>query len=989
MKILTALVFLIITASSWSSVNISSTVNETTYIFSVDKVNISRTQLENRDFSSITLDGVDLYTAVHYDKDHPEIPVIRFYVYANSEKDIQVYLPSEKSIQDQVFSLPYKIKPSQESRPKNKTQDVSFLSYGPDKNEDFWPSFQYSITFGGSIRNRSRWLVTLYPIRYNASTLEYKLTKDFEVKVLNPNFQSPETKKQETMVFVVGKKFKKEEAIARYAVFKREQGLAIKTIVFGEDVVDDISLRKAIQNIYNTPGVDLKYVFIIGDVEDVSSHKGEKITDGVTDHFYRAIDTDDYITDINGPDIGVGRITPKNIDELTSIINKFIDYQTGIFINEEWLKHPAFLATNDESYITQSTHDYVISKYTAPLGLTGIFPKNPQLGGDKLYAAKYRADNENVITSLSEGRFLINYSGHGSTKTWDGPEFTQTDVRNLNQTGAYPFVVGNACFTGDFTVPESFAETWIKNSAIMYWGSMDRSFWDEDSILEKAMADNIFQFGMREFGEVTNKALSQVWRYYNGKNNSSYYWETYVTLGDPSIHLRTNPTFRMMMEGETKIPYGQDTLHLKFTKEDGTPVASAQVALSLGEQIVSVAKTNKNGVVNLSVANINPGTNLTLTAYADDAQLLKTDIHIFSKTNPSLFLANITANNTTTSKLRPFETVKINFLVKNLAHVSTKGGKITLESIEGPAKILSAEALIPSLQSNETYHFEGDGLKLKVLDASLSDKITLKFRWTTIEGDTNTFTQTYLISRADLLITLVDFGNPSEPDIGGPGPNKEGIFYVTVKNRGNDKIINAKLRPFAKKCIAHVAGDLHISELNPGETIRLTTAITVKNNSDCKNDSSALFFLNGTYEGPEAIALYSDGEFPVAPYRSFNYKLPPQPLKISYQKKVVLSFEVKDISQLTEINLNIKITYKYVVDLIITLVSPTGSEVILMKKNRSPIENLDLTLYKFNENFKPLYGKNANGLWKLIIQDTAVEDNGTLDDVNIKLKGLN
>ena len=63
--------------------------------------------------------------------------------------------------------------------------------------------------------------------------------------------------------------------------------------------------------------------------------------------------------------------------------------------------------------------------------------------------------------------------------------------------------------------------------------------WDEDDIFQRKMYDGIFQNGLSEFAGMTTFAMQEVWRYYGGAGQSRYYFETYVTLGDPSMRLRT------------------------------------------------------------------------------------------------------------------------------------------------------------------------------------------------------------------------------------------------------------------------------------------------------------------------------------------------------------------------------------------------------------------------------------------------------------------
>jgi hypothetical protein len=104
-------------------------------------------------------------------------------------------------------------------------------------------------------------------------------------------------------------------------------------------------------------------------------------------------------------------------------------------------------------------------------------------------------------------------------------------------------VISNACITGDFREDESFAETWIRHEfgAIMFFGSMDSSYWDEDDILERRMFDGIFTLNKQNFGEITDFGLSETWRHYGGEEKSKYYRETYHMFGDPSLKLKISP----------------------------------------------------------------------------------------------------------------------------------------------------------------------------------------------------------------------------------------------------------------------------------------------------------------------------------------------------------------------------------------------------------------------------------------------------------------
>ena len=98
--------------------------------------------------------------------------------------------------------------------------------------------------------------------------------------------------------------------------------------------------------------MNLKYVLLIGDDDDLPGQKARYIM-GSTDHYYRSIDTSDYYTDINGPDLGVGRISAKNNRQLDAIFKKLTKYQIGEFSDENWLDHISFIATDDRYKVAE------------------------------------------------------------------------------------------------------------------------------------------------------------------------------------------------------------------------------------------------------------------------------------------------------------------------------------------------------------------------------------------------------------------------------------------------------------------------------------------------------------------------------------------------------------------------------------------------------------------------------------------------------------
>jgi len=535
-KILSLFFLALLAANVLGRVEVSQHGDLINYEFSDLSISTESLTIEGSDFIRTKLVGANDYEAILFELGMPEIPVIRFYA---PQGEVEVILGDEKDF-GQPKRLASNLVPNLESLekiPGSKRKLVMNKSF--QKSNAFYPAKKYEISNGGTTNGKQEQLITVYPLSWNPLTKTIKLVNNFQVIVKTLGQDQTKSLESETIAFVIGGQFKNSPSIARYEIFKKQLGFNVVRIIVEGSVNTPEAIRTKLQELLKS--TTLKYALIFGDAEHVPAKKSSIIS-GVTDHFYAAIDTNNYAQDINGPDIGVGRVTIKNETELNNVVEKFIKYQTTNSTSDEWLSNASFLATNDRYTVAEGSHNHVIDTYMTNHGYSGIFPNANQPGGDKLYAITYRVKNEQVVSAIKAGRSIIDYSGHGATTFWDAPRVTQANVRNMDHSDALPFVISNACITGQFTVNESFAETWIKhpNGAIMFWGSMDSTYWDEDDFLERDTFKGIFELKKETFSEITHYGLKELWRRYNGQNRAAYYWETYLTFGDPSIKLKLN-----------------------------------------------------------------------------------------------------------------------------------------------------------------------------------------------------------------------------------------------------------------------------------------------------------------------------------------------------------------------------------------------------------------------------------------------------------------
>jgi hypothetical protein len=531
---------LLLLASSFSfgATQLQTTANGTRYRFEIDRVLLDPVRLYGEPFVRVRLEGVDGYEGLVAEPGYPEMPAIRFYVDG----------PGTVVVEPGAVDRPWnaasalRVKPFQPSRAKSHPEVEGLrLDRAAYASTELYPATSFDIETVGTVNGVERRLVSLYPIRYEAAANRFETIRKFEVRVA---VKSPaRAPAAPALALVTAPEFSGSPALQQYADFKKSQGFSIVRLEYGRDAKTPVELRGALKTLSKQGGLSLQEAMIVGDNGQVPGYE-TPLLEGVTDHYYRCLDGVTYDSDIGTPDIEVGRFAVASEAELEAVVKKQIRYEQGNFADKSWINRFSLIATDDSSNypIAEASFDYLTDKYTTPLGYLGSFPKNPQTGGDLLYAIRHSANSSQVVERMKEGRGFINYGGHGNEDSWDGPEVTADDVHAITHADATPFVMSNSCLTGKFTV-DSFAETWQRHpqGSIAFWGSMDSTYWDEDDVLQRKVYDVMFRDKSLRLASFTDAGLAEVWRYYGGKGRSKYYWETYVVFGDPSTTIRLNP----------------------------------------------------------------------------------------------------------------------------------------------------------------------------------------------------------------------------------------------------------------------------------------------------------------------------------------------------------------------------------------------------------------------------------------------------------------
>jgi len=206
-----------------------------------------------------------------------------------------------------------------------------------------------------------------------------------------------------------------------------------------------------------------KYVLLVGDATyDFKDSMGTGVVNQIpplmvetsflwtaSDPTLAMIDGDDEI-----PDVAIGRLPAKDVDELRTMIAKILEFERG---DATFLDHPMVLVADnadaagdfeakaDEIAATVLPRDRVEKIYLSELGRS--------------------ATREAIVRSFDDGAALVSYMGHGGIHLWaDENIFNLDDVGTLARQSQQPLLITMNCLNGYFHFPffDSLAEELLK-----------------------------------------------------------------------------------------------------------------------------------------------------------------------------------------------------------------------------------------------------------------------------------------------------------------------------------------------------------------------------------------------------------------------------------------------------------------------------------------------------------------------------------------------
>ncbi|HEC89262.1 MAG TPA: PKD domain-containing protein, partial [Thermoplasmatales archaeon] len=355
--------------------------------------------------------------------------------------------------------------------------------------------------------------------------------------------------------------------------------------------VDKFPVRYTYINVQGsgyTPGADLYYADIYdedGNFQTWDTNSTSKF--GEYDWNGEPDELDGY------PDVAIGRLACVDTNEVTTVVNKIINYENNEAYKQEWFTNLVVVggdtAPNDPDDVDEG--EYVNQKVIDVMD--GFNPTELWASNGKVASASYIND------AINSGAGFVDFSGHGSPNSWathphnnehiwlPAPTgYTSTHASSLANGDKLPVIIMSACSTGDYTSSKHcLAWSFIANSngggiAIfspdeISYGYIGRSvIYGLDGKMELSLFKAYKLKGAITFGEMWTRALNL---YISGRMYSADYLtiEEWQPFGDPTLAIaeESNPPEKPTITGPTQGKPGEEyTFEAQTTDPDGDKI---------------------------------------------------------------------------------------------------------------------------------------------------------------------------------------------------------------------------------------------------------------------------------------------------------------------------------------------------------------------------------------------------------------------------------
>ncbi|MFZ1630306.1 MAG: C25 family cysteine peptidase [Anaerolineae bacterium] len=392
-------------------------------------------------------------------------------------------------------------------------------------------------------------------------------------------------------------------AVQPLADYRASTGLRVK-VVNVQDVYDEFgggllsaeALHDFLQFTYSqwTPPAP-RYVLLVGDgtydFKDVAGRGNQTFIppylalvdalngETAADNDYVNFDSDPL------PEMAIGRFPVKTAAQTSTIVNKVLAYEATP-VTSDWMRKATLVADK---------YDPLAGNFAA-LSDEGLAYFPPEYSVDRIYygTASYPTAQtvyNALLGAVNNGRFLVNYTGHGDSRSWGGSLLRSLHVSNMVNGNRLPVITTMGCEVGYFIFPyyDALSEVLVTQAgggAVATWAGSGRGTSIGQQWLYKGFLSAVFEQGVNELGVALDLAKQHLL-------SNAPQWvslvHTFHLFGDPALRFpmpraETNVT---MTATPTQPRAGEMiTLTVAFANQGQLVARSSQLTVTLPSEVI-------------------------------------------------------------------------------------------------------------------------------------------------------------------------------------------------------------------------------------------------------------------------------------------------------------------------------------------------------------------------------------------------------------------
>ena len=712
-------------------------------------INTNKIKTENGEFVKLTVP----YYSSNSEIGSPELPSLKKLISVpnDAEINIEIIHKESKKVKLSEFGINLDILPRQPSISKGSTADeiVFHINNKIYKEDRLFQDNIVSTELLGKMREVQLARIIISPFSYNPLKQELEIITSLEIKVSFTN--ASEENNQMFYSAEFEHLYKKcinylppstEDIITTYPVkyviisdplfqtplqplieWKTKKGFHVVESYTNDPNVGTTtaSIKSYVQGLYDNATVNdpaPTYLLLVGDVSQIPSFSGNSGSH-ISDLYYCEFDGggDFY------PEMYYGRFSANTVDEVEHQVEKTLTHEKYLFSDPNFLDDIVLVAGVDANYaptygngqINYATDNYFNIAHNLTI-------HNYLYGSGTPITSDMAQASASIISNVSEGTGLANYTAHCGSNGWGDPSFNTGDVASLQNYDEYGLVISNCCLPNKFDEPVCFGEALLRadnKGALGHIGASNNTYWDEDYWWSVGNTSNIsanptysgtglgaYDCWMHENGEHQNDwFITQAQILHAGNlavteagGAEQYYWEIYHLMGDPSLMPYVGIPTSLNVSHNAILPTGASSFVVNSEE-------NSYVALSMNGILLDAQLCDASGVVNLNFSPISNVGNIDIVVTKQFKQPYISTIQATSPNGPYVnvtnnFITDINGNNNSLADYS--ETVNLDVDLFNLGGGSSQNLNLVLSSTDQYITIIDSLESVSSISSNQT-----------------------------------------------------------------------------------------------------------------------------------------------------------------------------------------------------------------------------------------------------------------------------------------------